>query len=65
VGEEDAEEVAGGEAEEPAGEGVFDGVGEAGGGFCVLPLPGPVFEGTPGDETWSTSCVPSGIGPDG
>lgn len=65
VGEEDAEEVAGGEDEEPAGEGVFDGVEEVGGGFCVLPLPDPVFEGMPGDDTWSTSCVPSGIGPDG
>jgi len=65
VEEEDAEEVAGGATDELAGEGVFDGVGETEDGFCVLPLPDPVFDGTPGDDTWSTSCVPSGIGPDG
>jgi len=62
--EEDAE-VAGDATEEPVGEGVFDDVGETEGVFCVLPLPGPVLEGTPGDDTWSTSCVPSAIGPPG
>ena len=51
------------DAEEPAGEGVFDDVGETEGVFvfddvgetegvfCGLPLPAPVFEGTPGDDT--------------
>jgi len=43
VEEEDAEEL--------AGEGVFDDVGETEGGFCVLGLPAPVPEGTPGDDT--------------
>ena len=64
--EEDAKEVVGDATEEPAGvgEGVFDGVGETEGGFCVVLLPAPVPEGTPGDDTWSTSCVPSAIGPD-
>jgi hypothetical protein len=29
---------------------------------CVPSLP-PLPEGTPGDDTWLTSCVPSAIGP--
>lgn len=61
--EEDAE-VAGDATEEPVGEGVFDDVGETEGGFCVL-VPDPGLEATPGDDTCSTSCVPSAIGPPG
>ena len=60
VGEGDAREELD-EIEEPTGVGELDGV--EGAGFCVS-LPAPVPEGTPGDATWSTSCVPSGIGPD-
>lgn len=47
--------VAAGDAEEGAGEGL---------GVLPLPLPAPLPEGTPGDETRSTSCDPSAIGPE-
>jgi hypothetical protein len=40
-----------------AGEGEGDGAGDAS-------LPDPEPEGTPGDDTRASSCVPSAIGPD-
>jgi hypothetical protein len=50
-----SEDMAAGDAGEGAGEGS---------GFLPLPLPAPLPEGTPGDETKSTSCDPSAIGPE-
>jgi hypothetical protein len=64
-GEDAGEEGAGVGTEELVGVEESDGVGEAGGEPWLLPLPVPFPEGTPGDETWSTSCVPSAIGPAG
>jgi len=64
-GEDAGEEEAGVGPEEPARVEDSDGVGEAGGEPWLLPLPAAFPEGTPGDETWSTSCVPSAIGPAG
>jgi hypothetical protein len=62
----DAGGEAGGDAAGDSGgtEGVAN-AGDTDDELWALPLAGPVFEGTPGDDTWSKSCVPSGIGPFG
>jgi len=51
--------AAGGAAADGVEEGAGDGLG-----VLPLPLPAPLPEGTPGDETRSTSCAPAVIGPE-
>jgi hypothetical protein len=64
IGVDGWEDEAAAAAKDETGVGELEVWGDADDGVpWLLPLPELLPEGTPGDDTWSPSCVPSAIGP--